>query len=58
MRLVREISEQNMRDSRWYYTALACIQEAVEDYLIEYFNDTLYPSSKCTQGYHYGQGYE
>ena len=29
-----------MPGSRWYYTALACIQAAAEDYCIEYFNDT------------------
>ena len=40
VRQVREISERHMKGSRWYYTALACIQEAAEDYTIEYFNDT------------------
>ena len=40
VRQVREISERHMPGSRWYYTALACIQEAAEDYCIEYFNDT------------------
>ena len=29
-----------MKGTMWYYTALACIQEAAEDYVIEYFNDT------------------
>ena len=40
VRQVREISERHMPGSRWYYTALACIQDAVEGYCIEYFNDT------------------
>ena len=40
VREIREISERHMKGSRWYYTALACIQEAAEDYVIEYFNDT------------------
>ncbi len=29
-----------MKGSKWYYTALVCLQEAAEDYLIEYFNET------------------
>ena len=40
IRLVRDISQQSMPECRWYDTALSCIQEAAEDYIIEYFNDT------------------
>ena len=39
MRVVREISDMCKKGLRWYYTAIVCLQGALEDYLIEYFND-------------------
>ncbi|KAI5067210.1 hypothetical protein GOP47_0017738 [Adiantum capillus-veneris] len=40
VRIVREITEMCKSGTRWMATAVACLQEACEDYLIEYFNDT------------------
>lgn len=40
IRVVKQISDLCKPGLRWGVTALACIQEACEDYLIEYFNDT------------------
>ena len=40
IRVIKQISDLCKSGLRWGTTALACIQEACEDYLIEYFNDT------------------
>lgn len=40
-RVVRDVSDQCVDNLRWYTTALDCIQEAAEDYLIEFFIDAI-----------------
>ena len=48
MRVVRDISDRLcsiMKSDafdfvRWQFSALACIQEAAEDFLIDFFNDS------------------
>ena len=40
IRVIKQISDLCKSGLRWGTTALACIQEACEDDLIEYFNDT------------------
>lgn len=40
-RLIRQICDTWKSDARWERTAILCLQEAAEDYLVEYFQDSM-----------------